>query len=313
MTGFGVPRDAYGEVLSRLGETRKDLVVLDADLSSSTKTSSFGKKFPDRFFNIGIAEQNMIGIAAGLATTGKTVFASSFAMFAVGRVYDQIRQSVAYPKTNVKIVATHAGITVGEDGVSHQMIEDISLMCALPNMKVMVPADTFETRKTIREISLEKGPTYVRLGRSKVSNVFESEDEIKLGKATTLLDGDDVTIIASGVMVSKSLEAAQKLQKEGISAGVLNLSTLKPIDRQGIIKSAKKTGCVVTAEEHNIYIGMGALVSSILSEEYPVPILRCGIKDTFAQSADYELLMQIYNLTSDEIYKLSKNVITMKR
>lgn len=313
MTEFGVPREVYGETLSELGESRKDLVVLDADLSSSTKTSSFAKKFPDRFFNVGVAEQNMIGIAAGLATTGKTVFASSFAMFAIGRVYDQIRQSIAYPKMNVKIVATHAGITVGEDGVSHQMIEDISLTCALPNMKVVVPADAFETRKTIKEISTERGPTYVRLGRSKVPNIFESEEDVKLGKATTLLDGDDLTIIGMGIMVSKSLEAAQLLKKEGISAGVINLSTLKPIDRLGILKAAKKTGCVVTAEEHNIYMGMGALVSSILSEEYPIPVLRCGIKDTFAQSGDYEKLMQIYNLTSEEIYKLSKKVITMKK
>ncbi len=313
MNGFGVPREVYGETLFELGESRKDIVVLDADLSSSTKTSSFAKKFPDRFFNVGVAEQNMMGIAAGLATTGKTVFASSFAMFAIGRVYDQIRQSIAYPKMNVKIVATHAGITVGEDGVSHQMIEDLSLTCALPHMKVLVPADALETRKTIKEVSAEKGPTYVRLGRSKVPNIFENEDEIKLGKAATLLDGDDLTIIGMGVMVSKSLEAAQKLKKEGISAGVINLSTLKPIDRLGILKAAKKTGCVVTAEEHNIYMGMGALVSSILSEEYPVPILRCGIKDTFAQSGDYEQLMQIYNLTSEEIYKLSKKVITMKK
>jgi len=306
---YKYPREAYGKTLRQLGRERKDIVVVDADLSSSTKTKFFADEFPDRFFNMGVAEQNMVGVAAGLATTGKTVFASSFAMFIVGRGYDQIRQSIAYPKLNVKIVATHAGITVGGDGASHQIIEDIALMCALPNMSVFVPADNVETEKIIRSIADYKGPAYVRLGRSKVPTIYDQSYEFQQGKASVLREGDDITIIALGIMVSEALIASEELEKKGISARVINMSTVKPIDREAIIKAAKETGAIITAEEHNTIMGMGSLVASIVAENYPVYVYKCGIPDVFGESGDYRELMEKYGLTSKNIIKAAENII----
>jgi len=306
---YKYPREAYGKTLRQLGRERKDIVVVDADLSSSTKTKFFADEFPDRFFNMGVAEQNMVGVAAGLATTGKTVFASSFAMFIVGRGYDQIRQSIAYPKLNVKIVATHAGITVGGDGASHQIIEDIALMCALPNMSVFVPADNVETEKIIRSIADYRGPAYVRLGRSKVPTIYDQSYEFQQGKASVLREGDDITIIALGIMVSEALIASEELEKKGISARVINMSTVKPIDREAIIKAAKETGAIITAEEHNTIMGMGSLVASIVAENYPVHVYKCGIPDVFGESGDYRELMEKYGLTSKNIIKAADNII----
>jgi len=306
---YKYPREAYGKTLRQLGRERKDIVVVDADLSSSTKTKFFADEFPDRFFNMGVAEQNMVGVAAGLATTGKTVFASSFAMFIVGRGYDQIRQSIAYPKLNVKIVATHAGITVGGDGASHQIIEDIALMCALPNMSVFVPADNVETEKIIRSIADYRGPAYVRLGRSKVPTIYDQSYEFQQGKASVLREGDDITIIALGIMVSEALIASEELEKKGISARVINMSTVKPIDREAIIKAAKETGAIITAEEHNTIMGMGSLVASIVAENYPVHVYKCGIPDVFGESGDYRELMEKYGLTSKNIIKAAENII----
>lgn len=310
---YKYPREAYGKTLRQLGRERKDIVVVDADLSSSTKTKFFADEFPDRFFNLGIAEQNMIGVAAGLATTGKTVFASSFAMFATGRVYDQIRQSIAYPQLNVKIVTTHAGITVGGDGASHQITEDIALMGVLPNVNIFVPADCVETEKMIRALADHRGPAYVRLGRSKVPTLYDTNFEFHLGKASTLRDGEDISIIAMGIMVSKALEAAEELKKKDISTRVINMSTVSPLDEETILKAARETGAIITAEEHNISMGMGALVACLLSENYPVPMGRCGIPDVFGESGDYEELMEKYGLTADNIVKISLNVSNRKR
>jgi len=252
-------RDAYGEALAELGETNKDVVVLDADLSGSTKTAIFAKKFPERFFNMGIAEQNMMGTAAGLAASGKIPFASTFAIFATGRAWEQVRQSIAYPKLNVKIVATHAGITVGEDGASHQSVEDIAVMRVIPNMTVIVPADGVETKKVINEIVRYRGPVYVRLSRGKSPVVLDDSYSFEIGKGVVLKDGTDVSLIACGVMVYKALQAADILGKEGVSARVINISSIKPIDVDLIIRAARETGCVVTAEEHSIVGGLGGI------------------------------------------------------
>jgi transketolase len=306
---YAYPRKAYGETLKALGRERTDIVVVDADLSSSTKTKFFSDVFPDRFFNIGVAEQNMIGIAAGLATTGKTVFTSSFAMFATGRVYDQIRQSIAYPQLNVRVVTTHAGITVGGDGASHQMTEDIALMSVLPNMSVFAPADYPATEKMIRALADHHGPAYVRMGRSKVPTIYDENYEFQIGKATTLRDGDDVSLIAIGIMVSEALKAAEKLQEEDISAQVIDMSTIKPLDQETILTAAKETGGIVTAEEHNVILGMGSMVASALAEMYPVPLKKCGIPDVFGESGGYRELMEAYGLTSDAIVTAAAEIV----
>ncbi|MEA1993247.1 MAG: transketolase family protein [Euryarchaeota archaeon] len=310
---YEYPRKAYGETLRQLGRERKDIVVVDADLASSTKTKFFGDVFPDRFFDMGVAEQNMIGVAAGLASTGKTVFASSFAMFATGRVYDQIRQSIAYPQLNVTIVTTHAGITVGGDGASHQMTEDIALMSVLPNMHVFVPADYMSTEKMIRFLAEYDGPAYVRMGRSKVPTIYDDTYEFHLGKATTLRDGDDISIIAVGIMVSEALKAAEILKEEDISARVIDMSTVKPIDRNTIVKAAKETGCILTAEEHNVIQGMGPMVASILTETYPVPLIKCGIPDVFGESGKYRELMEAYGLTAETLVTRAMELLERER
>ncbi|MBM2839280.1 MAG: tklB-1 [Deltaproteobacteria bacterium] len=309
-------RDAYGEALAELGESNKDVVVLDADLSGSTKTAVFAKKFPERFFNMGIAEQDMMGTAAGLAASGKIPFASTFAIFATGRAWEQVRQSIAYPKLNVKIVATHAGITVGEDGASHQSVEDIAVMRVIPNMTVIVPADGVETRKVIREIVRYKGPVYVRLSRGKSPVIFDDSYSFEIGKGVVLKDGKDVSLIACGVMVYKALQAADVLGKEGVSARVINISSIKPIDADLIIRVARETGCVVTAEEHSIIGGLGGAVAEVLAENCPVPVKRVGIEDKFGTSGDTDLLMEVYGLTdgltSENIAKAAREVIKRK-
>jgi len=309
MANMIATRDAYGEALKELGSINEDIVVLDADLSSSTKTSVFKKAFPDRFFNVGIAEQNLIGTAAGLATCGKIPFASSFAVFATGRAYEIIRNSVAYPKLNVKIAATHAGLTVGEDGATHQALEDISLMRSLPNMVVLCPADAVETKKCIFKAVEYKGPVYIRLGRSKVPVIFDEGYEFEIGKGVQLKEGKDVTIIATGVMVSKALEASDELAKENISARVINMSTIKPIDKDIIIKAAKETKGIITVEEHNIIGGLGSAVAEVLAENYPAPMIRIGTMDTFGESGDANQLLDKYGLNVANIVSKVKEIL----
>lgn len=304
-------RDAYGKALKELGLINDDIIVLDADLSKSTKTADFQKVKPNHFINVGIAEQNLMGIAAGIAATGKIPFASTFAMFATGRAFEIIRNSIAYPKLNVKIVATHSGITVGEDGGSHAAIEDISLMRSVPNMTVIVPADGVETEKVIKKIVEYKGPVYVRLGRSKVPVIYDDSYEFEIGKFSTLKEGADVTIIACGIMVSKALEAAEELEKKGILAEVINASTIKPFDSNTVLESVKKTKCVVTVEEHNIYGGLGSAVSEILCKNYPAPLEMVGVMDIFGESGSPDELLEKFKLTSEEI--INKVNIVLKR
>ncbi|MGI6129849.1 MAG: transketolase family protein, partial [bacterium] len=274
-------RDAYGETLIELGRELKDLVVLDADLSKSTKTAGFAKLFPERFFNMGIAESNLMGTAAGLATAGKIPFVSTFAVFATGRAYDQIRNSIVYPQLNVKICATHAGITVGEDGASHQALEDIALMRVLPNMTVVVPADGPETKQAVRAAAKHQGPVYIRLGRSGVPVLFDEEYKFDIGRIVTLRPGQDVAIFACGIMVAEALAAAELLAGQGIDAEVLNVSTIKPLNAEQVTAAAARTGAVVTCEEHNIIGGLGSAVAEVLGEHCPVPLERIGVKDVF--------------------------------
>jgi len=277
-------REAYGKSLVELGKENKDIVVLDADLAKATKTEDFKKEFPDRFFDMGIAEADMIGTAAGFATCGKIPFASSFAVFAVGRAYDQLRNSVAYPKLNVKIAATHAGITVGEDGATHQAIEDIAMVRALPNMTIINPCDEFETKWAIFEAAKIDGPVYIRLGRSKAPIVYDENETFEFGKGKVVRDGTDVTVIATGMMVNEARLAHEKLKEEGISLRVIDIHTIKPIDEEIIIKAARETKGIVTAEEHNIIGGLGGAVSEVVSEKYPTKVLRVGVLDVFGRS-----------------------------
>jgi len=307
------PRDAYGEALSGLGDTNKDIVVLDADLSGSTKTNIFAKKFPDRFFNMGVSEADMMGTAAGLAAAGKIPFASTFAIFASGRAWEQVRQSIAYPKFNVKIVASHSGITVGEDGASHQTVEDISLMRVIPNMTVIVPCDAIETRSVIQEIVKYNGPVYVRLARGKFPVVMPEDYKFSIGRGVIMRDGKDATIIAAGLMVSHALEAAGMLEKDGMKVRVINMSTIKPIDRDLIIRAARETGAIVTAEEHSIIGGLGEAVAGVVAEECPVPVKRTGIQDRFGQSGTAEELLAHYTLMPPDIAKVVREVIAKKQ
>lgn len=301
-------RDAYGEALKELGLRNEDVVVLDADLSGSTKTGVFREAYPDRFFNVGIAEQNLMGTAAGLATTGKIPFASTFAVFATGRAYEIIRNSICYPELNVKIAATHAGLTVGEDGATHQALEDISLMRSLPNMVVLNPADGVEAKQAIYKASEHNGPVYIRLGRSGVPIIFNEDYKFEIGKGVELETGDDVTIIATGVMVKKALDAREELKKEGISARVINMATIKPIDKDIIIKAARETKGIVTAEEHNIIGGLGSAVAEVVVENHPVPVLRVGVEDTFGESGTGDALLEKYGLTVENIVEKAKKV-----
>lgn len=306
-------RVAYGQTLVELGKENKNIVVLDADLSGSTQTKFFAKEFPDRFFNMGISEQNMIGVAAGLAAAGKIPFASSFAMFATGRAWEFVRNSVCHNHFNVKICATHAGITVGEDGGSHQIIEDIAIMRAIPQMTVIVPADATEAKFATRAIAEFNGPVYMRLGRSNVPVIFDENNfEFKIGKAVVVKGGIDVSIFACGIMVSRALWAQELLQKEGISAEIINVSTIKPLDIETIITSIQKTGCAVTCEEHNIHGGLGDAVASAITEHYPVPLKKIGIMDQFGQSGKVDELLIHYGLTKENIVKVVNEVIQRK-
>lgn len=306
-------REAYGKALAALANTNENVVVLDADLSKSTKTADFKAVAPERFFNMGIAEGNMMGVAAGLSTCGKVPFVSTFAMFAAGRAFEQIRNSICYPKLNVKVCATHAGLTVGEDGASHQAIEDISLMRSVPNMVVINPADDIETEAAIKAVAEMEGPCYVRLGRMAVSRVNdEANYNFVIGKGITLAEGNDVAIIATGIMVEAVLEAKEELAKEGINARVINIHTIKPIDEELIIKAAKETGVIVTAEEHSVIGGLGSAVAEVVSENCPVPVLRVGVKDTFGESGKPNELLEKYGLTSNDIVNKVKEVIRLK-
>lgn len=305
-------RDAYGKALVELGEKNPDVLVLDADLAAATKTGAFKKAFPERFFDTGIAEGNMMGVAAGLATTGYTVFASSFAMFSAGRAFEQVRNTIAYPHLNVKIGATHAGISVGEDGASHQCCEDIALMRSIPGMVIINPADDIEARAAVFAAAEHNGPVYMRFGRLAVPRIFDESYKFEIGKAVTLKEGSDVTIIATGLMVNEALTAAEELSKEGISAEVINMHTIKPLDKDAIIKSAKKTGCIVTAEEHNVVGGMGDAVCDAVCSEYPVPVVKVGVEDTFGKSGPAVELLHIFGLDADNIVKKAKIAIEKK-
>ncbi len=294
-------RQSYGEELAKLGEENKDIVVLDADLTTATKTGIFAKKFPDRFINVGIAEQNLMGIAAGLSTFGKIPYASTFAVFAAGRAYDQIRTSIAYPKLNVKICATHAGITVGEDGATHQMIEDLGLMRGLPNMTVLSTSDDTQTRWAVREIAKIDGPVYLRLCRMATPVIYEGNEQFEIGKGIQLGSGTDASIIATGVTVSEALKAQKILQEKGIDVRVIDMHTIKPIDRDLLVKCAEETARIITVEDHNIIGGLGSAVCEILSEEYPVKVERMGINDCFGRSGKAEELMTYYKIDAEAI------------
>ena len=302
-------RESYGIALLELGEENKDVVVLDADLSKSTKTNGFKNEFPDRFFNVGIAEQNLMGVAAGLSNVGKIPFASTFAVFAAGRAFEIIRNSICYPKANVKIAATHAGITVGEDGGSHQSIEDIALMCSLPNMTVIVPCDDREARQAVKLAAKIDGPVYLRFGRCNTEDIFDENYEFKLGKGTELVEGNDISIIATGMLVSEALKASKMLKEEGINARVINMSTIKPIDQEIIIKAAKETKGIVTCEEHSVIGGLGATVASVVSRNHPTRVNMVGIQDTFGESGTPMELMKKYGLTAENIVKACKEML----
>lgn len=302
-------RDAYGEALLELGRERKEVVVLDADLSGSTKTRKFAKEFPDRFYNLGVSEQDLIGTAGGLSLTGKLPFASTFAIFETGRAWEQIRQTICYSNLNVKLVATHSGITVGEDGASHQAIEDVALMRVLPNMTVIVPADARETKQVVRAIADYHGPVYVRLGRAKVPVVMPEGYTFHIGKAHTFHVGKDVNIVAMGIMVDVALESAKILKDEGIDAGVINMSTVKPLDTDALLVASKACRLIVTAEEHQVIGALGSAVSEFLSEQNPTRLLRIGIKDDFGCSGKSEELLKLYGLTVDNVVKSIKEAL----
>lgn len=305
-------REAYGAFLEGYGEENKNLVVLDADLSKSTMTHGFSKKYPDRFFNMGIAEQNLMGVAAGLAAAGKTAVASTFAIFAAGRAFEIIRNSICYPKLNVKICATHAGLTVGEDGASHQAIEDLAIMRALPNMIVVNPADGLSAKKLLREAMELDGPVYVRLGRAKVTDIYQDENQITIGKAVKLKPGQDVAILATGIMVDVALLAREELLKRDIEAQVIDIHTLKPLDVEAVIAAAKETGALVTAEEHSVIGGLGGAVAEALAENLPTPLKRVGLKDVFGESGKPEELLVKYELTPEAIVQAALSAMAMK-
>ncbi|MBR3754503.1 MAG: transketolase family protein [Clostridia bacterium] len=306
-------RDAYGKALVELGSKNEKVIVLDADLAKATKTIAFKKEFPERFFDTGIAECNMIGVAAGLATMGYTVFASSFAMFAAGRAFEQIRNSVGYPHLNVKIGATHAGISVGEDGASHQCCEDIALMRTIPGMTIINPADDVEARLAVLAAAETDGPVYLRFGRLATPRLFDENYKFEIGKGVELKEGKDVTIIATGLMVNEALIAAENLKAEGIDARVINMATIKPIDKDIVIKAAKETGVIVTAEEHSVIGGLGSAVADVVCENYPVPVLKVGVEDKFGASGPAVEMLKIYGLTAENIAKKAKAAVALKK
>lgn len=300
-------RQAYGEALVELGKINKDIVVLDADLTKSTKTSMFQKEFPERHFNVGIAEADLMGTAAGLATCGRIPFASTFAMFAAGRGFEQIRNTIAYPKLNVKIAPTHAGISVGEDGGSHQSVEDIAIMRAIPGMVVLSPADAVETKKMVFAVAEYEGPVYIRMGRLDVETIFDEETyDFQIGIANTVREGNDVTIVATGLMTYEAIKAADILAQEGISVRVINVGTIKPLDGETILKAAKETKFIITAEEHSVIGGLGSAVSEFLSEVYPTKVKKLGIYDKFGQSGKAAELLEKYELTAAKLVAMVK-------
>ena len=294
-------RESFGKALVELGKGNENVVVLTADLAGATKTSLFEKEFPDRFINVGIAEQNMIGISAGLATAGKIPFASTFAMFAAGRAYDQIRNSVAYPKLNVKICGTHAGVTVGEDGATHQMLEDLSLMRSIPNMTVLCTSDDIQTKWAIKEMAKIDGPVYIRLARVATPVIYDENQNFEIGKVVQIGDGTDATVFATGVEVAEALKAKEELEKENINIRVVDVHTIKPIDREMIIKCAKETKKLITIEDHSIIGGLGTAVCEVLSEEYPTKVVRMGMQDKFGKSGKAEQLLKYFKLDSQAI------------
>ena len=302
-------RQSYGEALKELGKKNKNIVVLDADLACATKTDLFAKEEPERVFDMGIAEQDMIGTAAGLATCGKIPYASTFAVFAAGRAYDQIRNSICYPKLNVKICATHAGITVGEDGATHQMIEDISLMRTLPNMVVLSPSDDTQTKWMIKEISKIQGPTYVRLCRLATPVIYTENQSFEIGKGIQIGEGKKATVIATGVTVAEAIKAKEKLEQEGIDIRVIDIHTIKPIDKEIILKSAKETDIMITVEDHNVIGGLGSAVCEVLAEEYPKKVIRMGIPDCFGKSGDATKLMEYFKIDANAIYEKVKEKV----
>jgi len=299
-------RQSYGEALSEIGERNKNIVVLDADLSEATKTCIFAKKFPNRFFEMGISEQDMLSTAAGLAASGLMPYTSTFAVFATGRVYDQIRNSICYPKLNVKICATHAGVTVGEDGATHQMLEDINLMRGLPNMKVMSVSDDTQTRWAVEEIAKINGPVYLRLARYATPVIYDQNQKFEFGKGIQIGDGIDATVIATGICVSEAILAQEQLQKEGINIRVVDIHTIKPIDRELIVKCARETKKIITIEDHSIIGGLGTAVCEVLSEEYPTKVIRMGVNDTFGTSAPAKELVEYFKLDSKAIIEMIK-------
>jgi transketolase len=306
-------RDAYGKALVELGEKNPNVVVLDADLAAATKTGAFKKAFPERFFDTGIAEGNMMGVAGGLATTGYTVFASSFAMFSAGRAFEQVRNTIGYPHLNVKIGATHAGISVGEDGASHQCCEDIALMRSIPGMVIINPADDIEARAAVFAAAEHDGPVYMRFGRLAVPRVFDEDYKFEIGKAVTLKEGTDVTIIATGLMVNEAIEASKVLEAEGISVELINMHTIKPLDKAAVVAAAKKTGCIVTAEEHNVIGGLGDAVCDAVCEEYPVPVVKVGVEDTFGKSGPAVDLLHIFGLDAANIVEKARIALSKKK
>ncbi len=306
-------REAYGNALAELGD-KYDFVVMDADLAAATKTVTFKKKFPDRFFDCGIAEGNMISVAAGIATTGKTVFASSFAMFAAGRAYEQVRNSIGYPHLNVKIGATHAGITVGEDGATHQCIEDFALMRAIPGMTVINPADAVEARAAVEAAIQFNGPVYMRFGRYAVPVLYNKDTyKFEIGKGIQMTEGNDLTIVATGMMVDMAIEASKVLADRGIRARVINIHTIKPIDKDIILAAAKETGAIVTAEEHSIIGGLGSAVAEVVSEACPVPVIRVGVEDQFGHSGKVPPLLEMYGLTTANILSKAEIALSLKK
>lgn len=306
-------REAYGRTLVELGRQNPNIVVLDADLAKSTMTIMFAKEFPERFFDCGIAEQNMIGIAAGLAASGKIVFASTFAVFAPGRCYDQIRMSIAQPSLNVKLVTTHGGVTVGEDGASHQAVEDLALACSFPGFNVVVPADATEAAQAVRLAAQTCGPFYIRLTRPKVPPVYPPDYQFKLGQAATLREGNDVTIMGTGLMVDVALKAAQMLARDGIECRVLSMSSLKPLDEDAVVKAAQETGAIITVEEHLRHGGLGSTVAQVLAEKRPVPMSIIAINDTYSKSGKPEELLQKQGLTAANVESIARSLLLRKR
>ena len=305
-------RGTYGKTLLKLGKTNKELVVMDADLAKSTKTITFGKTFPERFFDMGLSEQDMISTAAGIALTNKTVFVSTFCVFIAGRAYDQVRQSVCYTNANVKLVGTHSGLGVGADGATHQALEDIALFRPLPNIRIFVPADATETARVIEYIADNYGPFFVRLTRNDLENIYNEDHKFEFGKASILKDGKDITIFAIGSMVEKALTAAKELEKEGIDAAVINLSTIKPLDEDTVLDYAKKTKGFVTIEDHSIYGGLGSTIAEFLSQNHPIEMRIIGVENQFGRSGSTEDLYEYFELTSERIIAEAKNILSRK-